>query len=144
MSDLPKIPRYQALARAIAWRERVDSGDGFVAQWTPEHTAEVRAMVDARLNELMSDAPSGSGIDSGTELDSDSTPKRLIFTFGYHHMDDVGCYDGWTDHSAIVTPNLQWGFNLRITGRDRNQVKDCLYDVFNNWLSDLVDQHVKQ
>ena len=92
---------------------------------------------ESRLKEIMASAPSGSGIDSGTTLDRDkSTPQRLVFTFGYHHMNDAGYYDGWTEHKAIVTPCILFGIRLRITGRDRNQVKDYLHDVFYHWLNE--------
>ena len=83
--------------------------------------------------------PSGSGIDSGVKFNFDvSTPEKLVFTFGYHHMNDGGYYDGWTDHQLIVTPSLQFGFHIRITGRDRNQVKDYLYETFQYALDEEV------
>jgi hypothetical protein len=84
--------------------------------------------------------PSGSGIDSAPKFDFDaSTPEKLVFDFGYHHMNDGGYYDGWTDHQLIVTPSLQFGFHLRITGKDRNQVKDYLYETFQSALSEEVE-----
>jgi hypothetical protein len=83
--------------------------------------------------------PSGSGIDSGVKFDFDaSTPEKLVFLFGVHHMNESGMYDGWTDHSLIVTPSLQFGFHIRITGRDRNQVKDYLYETFQYALNEEV------
>ncbi len=80
-------------------------------------------------------APSGSGIDCGTKLDDSSTPDKLVFTLSYHHMDEHGSYAGWTDHTVIVTPSLAFGFNLKITGRDRNQIKEYLHEVYQGWLS---------
>ena len=83
--------------------------------------------------------PSGSGIDSGTKIDLDaSKPDKLVFTFGYHHMNEGGFYDGWTEHKAIVTPSLAHEYDLRITGRDRNQIKEYLYEVFNHALNQTV------
>ncbi len=81
-------------------------------------------------------APSGSGIDNGTKLDATSKPNRLVFTFGFHHMDENGYYDGWTTHTAVVTPSLVWGYDLRITGQNRNEIKDYLHDVFTYWLNE--------
>lgn len=84
-----------------------------------------------RIDELCDLLPHGSGIDAGVKFDSDnSKPDRLIFTFGFHHMDENGYYDGWTYHALIVTPCLQDGYKLRITGRDRNEIKDYLYSLF--------------
>lgn len=89
---------------------------------------------EERLEKIMDSAPSGSGIDNGTKLDeTKSGQAKLVFTFGYHHMNEHGFYDGWTDHTAVVTPSFN-GFNLKITGRDRNQIKDYLYDVYAHWL----------
>jgi hypothetical protein len=87
--------------------------------------------------------PSGSGIDSGTKIDLDrSSEKRIVLTFGFHHMNEGGYYDGWTEHELIVTPSLTSDFDLRITGRDRNDIKDYLYQVYDHALRDIVDAEV--
>ena len=89
------------------------------------------------IYEIMKTSPSGSGIDDGTLIDLDkSTGEKLIFSFSYHHMNENGYYDGWTEHRLIVTPSLQFGLRLRITGPDRNQIKDYLYDVYREWLNE--------
>ena len=81
--------------------------------------------------------PSGAGIDCGTTIDLDrSKPERLVLVTSYHHMNDGGCYDGWTEHEVIITPSFVGGLAVRITGRDRNQIKDYLADVFSVALSD--------
>ena len=49
-------------------------------------------------------------------------------------MNEYGAYVGWTEHDVIVTPAFD-GFNLRVTGRDRNQIKEYIGDVFHTWLS---------
>ena len=98
------------------------------AEWLSKHTAA--------LIELAKDLPSGSGIDRGTKIDLEaSSQNRLVLTLGYHHMNNVGIYDGWTEHKIIVTPDLLFGFNLRITGRDRNQIKEYLHDVYSQALN---------
>ena len=93
------------------------------AEWEAKHSE--------KLDELIHELPSGSGIDCGTKLLDNSTPDRLIFQADFHHMDENGYYDGWTEHQIIVTPSLTWGFNVRITGRNRNDIKDYLADLFN-------------
>lgn len=85
------------------------------------------------LKVLLSKLPSGSGIDNGVTLDEDDcTSNRLVFSFGFHHMND-----GWTDHQLIVTPSFD-GCDLRIAGRDRNNVKKYLYDIFDYALNQEV------
>ena len=92
------------------------------------------------INKIMETAPSGSGIDNGTTLDLDkSTGEKLIFIFGYHHMNEAGYYDGWSEHTLIVKPSLQFGIDIRITGQDRNDIKDYLYQVYEPWLNQEIE-----
>ncbi len=87
---------------------------------------------DDRLHSIAYDClPSGSGIDCGTKIDDTSRPDRIVLTFSYHHMNENGMYDGWTEHKAIITPSLLSDFDIRITGRDRNMFKDYLYETFD-------------
>jgi hypothetical protein len=80
--------------------------------------------------------PSGSGFDSGTQFnDDESKPERLVFETGFHHMNDAGYYDGWTMHKVIVTPSLVYGFTIRVTGRDKRQIKDYIAECFHSALS---------
>lgn len=74
--------------------------------------------------------PSGSGFDSGSQIDRDSTNKRIVIDTAFHHMNENGYYDGWTHHKVIITPCLSHGFELRITGRDRNAIKEYIADCF--------------
>lgn len=75
--------------------------------------------------------PSGSGIDCGTSVMLDkSAAEKIVFQVRYHHMNECGMYDGWTEHEVVVTPSFM-GFSLRIGGRNRNDIKDYLYDVFD-------------
>lgn len=83
------------------------------------------------IDEMMEHLPHGSGIDAGTKfLLEESTPQRLVFSFSYHHMNENGYYDGWTDHKLIITPTFG-SYDMKITGRDRNDTKAYLYDLFS-------------
>ena len=85
---------------------------------------------EERINNLLQLLPSGSGIDAGVNFDwAGSKKDKLIFTFGYHHLNEVGYYDGWTQHKLILTPSFS-GYDMKITGADKNMVKDYLYDTF--------------
>jgi hypothetical protein len=86
---------------------------------------------ETAIDEFLELLPSGSGIDSGVQFDWNSTPEKLVFNFSYHHMNEVGYYEGWTEHKLIITPCLQHGYKLKITGRDRNGIIDYLYDTFS-------------
>lgn len=101
--------------------------------WLENHELTIKTLVDF--------LPSGSGIDNGVTLDREaSTPEKLVFHFGYHHMDDGGYYDGWTEHTLTVKPSLQFGIDICISGRDRNQIKDFLYEIFTHSLTETVWQ----
>lgn len=111
---------------------------------------------DERIEQLMETAPSGSGFDSGTQLDETCAPERLVFHFGYHHMDgESGMYTHWTHHSVAVWGSLLFGFRTRITkGTMLMEEMACIwktavikedcpvddadldyfYDVFTEWL----------
>jgi hypothetical protein len=73
--------------------------------------------------------PSGSGFDAGTTIDLDrSTVHRLVFRTSFHHMDESGFYDGWTEHVVRVRPTFDGGFDITISGRDRNRIKEYIHD----------------
>jgi hypothetical protein len=128
----------------IAYRERASllmsrencSKDPAKADWFEKHTQTLLTLVDNVM-------PAGSGFDCGTTLDLDaSTPNRLVFTTSFHHMDESGGYDGWTEHTVIVTPCLVSGISLRITGRNRNDIKDYIGEFFDASLRSSVVWHV--
>lgn len=129
-----KRPLYAALAGLIGAYHRCLSEGANESQraFASKHRERIEALAKNSL-------PSGSGIDSGTTVDLDrSTEDRLVLHTSYHHMRD-GCYDGWTEHDVIVHPSLLGQVALRFTGRDRNEIKDYLYDVFDEALRSEVE-----
>lgn len=99
---------------------------------------EGQAMLcEARIREIVDDfMPSGSGIDSGTKM-LESRTDRIVFQADFHHMNEHGSYDGWTEHTVVVTPAFT-GPHIRITGRDRNQIKDYLADLYDGALAQPI------
>ncbi len=99
--------------------------------WSVEH--------QDRLDTILKTAPSGSGWDSGTTFDQDaSTPEKLVFFGGFHHIDEHGGYDGWTQHRVTVRPSLAFTIDLKVSGRNRNDIKDYLHEMFDCWLREIV------
>ncbi len=89
------------------------------------------------LCNIITNGPSGSGIDCGTKLDFDkSNSEKLVFDVAFHHMDEYGYYDGWTNHKITVRPSLLCGFTLTISGRDKNFIKEYLLDTYQAWLGE--------
>jgi len=112
----PLYREFSSLIGAIAWCN--ESGN---SEWHGKHHDS--------LNRLLDFMPSGSGVDSGTKLDLEtSTPEKLVFHADYHHMNECGMYDGWTEHTITVRPSLQFGITLSVSGRNRN---DNLYELYD-------------
>ena len=93
-----------------------------LSEWVDKHQDSI--------NEILKALPHGSGIDSGVTFDQNkSTSEKLIFSVPFHSMNEHGYYDGWVDFTLIVTPCFG-GYNIRITGRDKNQLKEYLSQLF--------------
>jgi hypothetical protein len=129
-------PLYQHFASALNALSNCIASKN--TDWQSRHESALESLA----KEFM---PSGSGIDCGTKLDIDASlrdPSRLVFTFSFHHMDESGGYDGWTEHKLIVRPSLVFGIDLKITGRDRNGIKEYLHDVFSSALDQDIEHTV--
>jgi hypothetical protein len=94
---------------------------------------------DDRIRQLMALAPSGSGFDNGTRVDVDGegdddiSESRAVFVTAFHHMRD-GMYVTWTKHRVFVRPAFT-GLDIRVTGQNRDGIKDYIGEVFESWLT---------
>ncbi len=117
---------YSELASLIEARRNCASNDN---PWFDKHTESIEMLVSRHM-------PHGSGFDSGTKIDLDeSHADKLVFHADFHHMNDGGYYDGWTEHVVTVTPSLQFNYHIRISGRNRNEIKDLIHQSFDVALS---------
>ena len=115
-------PLYRAIAEKLQAIENCRKANN--AKWEARHSDAIKELVETHM-------PSGSGFDNGTMLDmTASKPEKLVFQTSFHHMHESGMYDGWTDHSVTVTPSLASGFDMRIGGRDRNDIKNYIAECF--------------
>lgn len=115
---------YSELASLVLARQNCIAANPRNTEWEKRHTEIILKYVDRYF-------PHGSGFDSGTTLDLNAShSEKLVFLTSYHHMDDNGFYDGWTSHTVVVTPSLWCEFHIRITGRNRNEIKDHIHDQF--------------
>ena len=138
------VPTYVFIARKLLQIENLNK------MLSNNPIDEVTSVVNDRVDKCYSEIekciksyfPYGSGFDSGTELVFDiSTPEKLCFKTSFHHMNENGYYDGWTDHTVIVKSSLVFGFDFKITGKNRNDIKEYITDCFNNSLEFLVDEY---
>lgn len=81
--------------------------------------------------------PSGSGIDCGTKIYLENfTDNKFELICEFHHMNDTGYYNGWTSHTVIVTPDFVNDISLKIGGKNQNDIKEYLYDLYRCALTD--------
>lgn len=123
-------PLYVELAQLVQARKNCLASfkaTGVDTGWFDRHSQRIENLVSEHM-------PSGSGFDNGTRIMIEgSHAEKLVFTTSFHHMDEVGGYDGWTEHTVTVTPSFG-GFNLRITGRNRNDIKENIHVMFDEAL----------
>ena len=92
--------------------------------WFIQHGKEIEKTVSENM-------PDGSGFDVGTKLDFlRSTPEKLVFYTEFHHMNETGMYDGWTQHTITVTPSLAFEYTLKISGPNKNDIKEYISQCF--------------
>ena len=112
---------YQQFAQTLQARINCEDGNN---EWFVRHGERIEALCKQHM-------PSGSGFDQGTTFNfEDSRRNRLVFDTAFHHMDENGSYCGWTSHQVIITPGFDC-FALRVTGRNKNDIKDYIGDVFS-------------
>jgi len=121
---------YQELARVFAaYLNCIKSGN---EEWRAKHKATIQHICRNYL-------PHGSGFDNGVKFDFDlSTRDKLVLQTAFHHMNENGMYCGWTEHKITIRASLSFGFDLVIGGRDKNQIKEMMAEVFNNDLNEEI------
>ena len=118
-----KLPLYQLIARA-----------GEAVRNCAKNGNEVWLHVWEDLLEQCEEfLPSGSGFDAGTKIEYAGKSKIILQT-SFHHMDEHGHYE----HTVTVIPDLMYGFDIRISGRDKNDVKGHIAYVFHDALRQEV------
>lgn len=87
--------------------------------------------------------PSGSGFDNGSTFNVEkSTSEKLVFNTSFHHMSEHGYYTQWTDHTVTVTPSF-YGLNIKVSGRNHNDIKDYIAECFDNILNESVGEGMR-
>ena len=121
---VPMVSMVKFLAQSMQRAEHFDNKDDVRAK-------DIR---DSLVSYVRKHGPSGSGLDAGTHLFVDTCrANKLVFTTDFHHMNEHGYYDGWTQHKVIVLPTFD-GLDVRVSGKNRNDIRDYLADLFAHWL----------
>ena len=83
--------------------------------------------------------PSGSGINNGCKIDFQrSKADKIVINFSYDFMRN-GSYDGKFYFTLKAMPSFIYAVDIHISGRDKQGVKDYLYQVFNHDLQQLYE-----
>lgn len=124
---------YKVLASGVSARLNCIRANN--QEWKEFHESRILEFVKEHM-------PHGSGFDSGTEIDfNESNGDKLVFHTSYHHMNDAGYYDGWSNHTVTVTPSFITGMNVKVSGRDRNEIKDYVATCFHDSLMTNVSRN---
>lgn len=122
------LSRLASTLDALHSCERAQAEGQDRSRWIARHGETLDAL-DALL-------PSGSGCDNGSKVDrSRPLSKGLLIETAFHHLSTHGFYTGWTDHKITFHPTLYGGPTIKVSGRDRNEIKDYLGDVFYHTLT---------
>jgi len=120
------------LARYIQARKNCEASGN--TEWFDIWTERITKLCEKHM-------PHGSGLDVGCELDLPAcTARKLVIVTSYHHMNEAGFYTGWTDHKINVTASLTSGFEVTVTGKNKNDVKEWLATLFTEILGMMIDE----
>ncbi len=121
---------YEAIAHTF--EARANCIQSLNHEWQGKHENIILDIVSECL-------PSGSGFDNGTQFDFNaSQADRLVFQTAFHHMNDNGMYDGWTQHEVIVWPSLAHHFRVEVRGKNRNDIKEHIRGCFAEALATIL------
>lgn len=114
---------YQAMAKAAGAYHRCVASNN--TDWQQKWNDSLKQWTEDYF-------PRGSGFDRGTKLDLDvSGDDMLVFTTAFHHMNESGMYDGWTEHTVKIRPSLALGYHVHVTGPNRNDIKSYIAEQFS-------------
>ena len=124
-----------AIASHIAAWHRCFDADN--ETWIDKHSNMIRSLDDF--------LPSGSGFDSGSHICiSDSTGENVVITTDYHHVNEHGCYSGWSSHVIRITASLYLGINLDIESDYSGVDSDVYVDDHDDYIAETFDYILSQ
>lgn len=78
--------------------------------------------------------PIGNGIEAKSVILLKSTEKRIVIDTAYWHPNVSYETSRWTDHQIVITPSFEGEINIRVTGKNLNNIKEYLNEVFREAL----------
>jgi len=106
---------YQKIARVASQKDAMLKREEFV-----------------KLQELL---PIGNGSDMGCVISKKkSTEKRIVIYTAYWHPKDSFETSQWTHHEIVITPSFEGEIKIRVTGKNVDNIKEYLEEVFRKAL----------
>ena len=101
--------------------------------------ARVASQKDAKMQRIRFDMlqkllPIGNGIEKECVISLKSTKKRIVIDTAYWHPNDNYETGLWTDHQVVITPSFEGEINIRVTGKNVDNIKKYLHEVFREAL----------
>jgi hypothetical protein len=126
---------YQQIARTVdALKRSQERGND---RWVYRHGETLESISRNLL-------PSGSGFDSGTEIDLDeSSADRLVLRTSFHHMSEHG-YIGWSHWRIVVTPNLMFGCSVEVECLDEQPDPDHDVESMADYIGEVFDHDLNE
>ena len=78
--------------------------------------------------------PIGNGIEKECVISLKSTKKRIVIDTAYWHPNDNYETGLWTDHQVVITPSFEGEINIRVTGKNVDNIKEYINEVFRKAL----------
>ena len=98
------------------------------------HWQGMRDKWESLLSDMEAELPSGSGFDNGTKIAwNESEHGKVVLYTSFHHMDENGGYDGWTEHKITVKP-IFGGIRIIVGGQNKNDIKEYIRETFHHCL----------
>jgi len=119
---------YQELATLTDARLRCIQMDN--KEWEEKHTEKIEEMVKR------------FPIDDPIFDFYESNGQKLVIHSSYHHMNENGFWDGYSDFTIKVTSDLMFGFKLSILGkfpRKYESTKDYLHELISSELDKIYE-----
>ena len=92
--------------------------------------------------------PDGSGFDNGTHIITEGIKKddeKIRIQANFHHLNGDGYYNGWTEHVVTVTPSLDGWVNIKVSGKDKDGIKEYILDTFSEVLNrEVIGHHLNE
>ena len=94
-----------------------------IARVASQKNARLKWQEFVKLQKLL---PIGNGIEAKSVILIKSTEKRIVIDTAYWHE----LRQEWTDHQIVITPSFEGEINIRVTGKNVDNIKSYLHDVF--------------